>query len=856
MDRPRRRSTPPASSSILSILASPATQRSAARSTASPPLSSTSGSSRCRSGWRGDLPRRRRSRPRLPEPAGKTAERFVPHPFSGLPGERLYRTGDLARLLPNGEIELLGRIDAQLKVRGYRIEPGEIEAALLRHPAVRQAAVVVRGEGAAERHLAAYVGAPDNPPEPVELRRFLASALPEHMVPPVIVVLPALPLTANGKVDRRALPAPDRAAAGERALPSTPMERFLAALCQEVLGWTEIGVDDDFFALGGTSIQAAVLIHLLEERFGEYVYVVALFEAPTVRGLARYLEERYPEAVARVTGAAAEGVQRESLPRVDEAEIERFRSLIAPLPPRDPARVHGPRNRPALFLLSPPRSGSTLLRAMLAGHPALFAPPELELLGFNTLRERRAAFSGKYAFWAEGTVRALMEIDGVSAAEAAATMAEYEARDLSVRELYAELERRLGGRLLVDKTPSYALDPSVLARAEEDFEAPLYLHLIRHPHGMIRSFTRAKLDQVFFRAGHSYATRELAELIWVTSQRNLLEHLAQVPRERQLALRFEDLVRDPEAELRRVCRFLGIGFDPALLDPYSHPEGRMTDGLHALSKMLGDVKFHEHRQVEAEVAESWRSEIGAGEDFLGEPTWEMAEALGYSRLRFSPLVELAKGGPGRPLFLVHPVDGKVSWYGGLAARLGSDRPVYGLEALGLGTGEVQTRVEEMAATYLEALLAVQPEGPYLLGGWSIGGAIAWEMAQRLRREGKEVELLVLLDSLAPARLADLRHSGDPALGEADLPAGTGEEAARRLLRVFHSNLEAVRTYTPEPYPGRVLLVRAARRPEEDATLGWGPLAPGLAVEALDADHYSLLAEPAVETLARLLGRSG
>ncbi|MEA2693226.1 MAG: hypothetical protein QOJ16_2613, partial [Acidobacteriota bacterium] len=202
----------------------------------------------------------------------KTAERFVPHP-SASPGERLYRTGDLARLLPNGEIELLGRIDAQLKVRGYRIEPGEIEAALLRHPAVRQAAVVVRGEGAAERHLAAYVSAPEAPPEPIELRRFLASALPEHMVPPVVVVLPALPLTANGKVDRRALPDLDRAAAGERAQPSTPMERFLAALCQEVLGWKEIGVDDDFFALGGTSIQAAVLIHLLEERFGEYVYV-------------------------------------------------------------------------------------------------------------------------------------------------------------------------------------------------------------------------------------------------------------------------------------------------------------------------------------------------------------------------------------------------------------------------------------------------------------------------------------------------------------------------------------------------------------------------------------------------------
>ncbi|HZF09460.1 MAG TPA: amino acid adenylation domain-containing protein, partial [Thermoanaerobaculia bacterium] len=127
----------------------------------------------------------------------KTAERFVPNPAAAAPGERLYRTGDLARLLPAGEIDFLGRIDSQVKVRGYRIEPGEIETALLRHPAVAQAAVVVRGEGAAERHLVAYVGS--SAADPAELRRFLAGSLPEYMVPAVIVVLPALPVTANGK---------------------------------------------------------------------------------------------------------------------------------------------------------------------------------------------------------------------------------------------------------------------------------------------------------------------------------------------------------------------------------------------------------------------------------------------------------------------------------------------------------------------------------------------------------------------------------------------------------------------------------------------------------------------------------
>jgi thioesterase domain-containing protein len=541
---------------------------------------------------------------------------------------------------------------------------------------------------------------------------------------------------------------------------------------------------------------------------------------------------------------------------------------------------------------------------MLAGNPALFAPPELELLGFNTLRERRAAFSGKYAFWAEGTVRALMELGGESAGEAEAEMAEFEARDLAVRDFYAELEARTGGRMLVDKTPSYALDRATLARAEEDFEEPLYLHLLRHPHGMIRSFTQAKLDQVFFRVPHSFTRRELAELIWVTAERNIREHLATVPPRRQLALSFEDLVRDPEAAMRRVCDFLGLAFDPAMLDPYAPPGGagdsgggRMTDGIHALSKMLGDVKFHEHRKVDAAVAESWKREVQ--EDFLGEPTWRIAEILGYPRpapvRRFSPLVTLAEGGPGRPLFLVHPVGGNVLCYGDLARRLAGRRPVYGLQARGLGEEEPERRVEEMAATYLEALRAVQPEGPYLLGGWSIGGVLAWEMAQQLRRQGSAVDLLALLDSVVPGRLgqeapideADLLAGLALDLGESAgrpleltaaalralpaegrlaaflqaarnagaLPAGMGERQAGRLLRVFTANVEAARSYRPEPCSGPVLLVRAGRRPEgadgADATLGWGSLAPGLATTVVDADHYGLLREPALEELIQV-----
>ncbi|MDQ2696602.1 MAG: amino acid adenylation domain-containing protein, partial [Pseudomonadota bacterium] len=182
-----------------------------------------------------------------------TAERFVPDPFE--PGGRLYRTGDLARWRPDGILEYLGRIDDQVKIRGFRIELGEVEAALAAHPAVREGAVVVDGDGR-HRRLAAFLVAKDAPVDAAELRRALRDRLPDYMIPAVFVWLEALPLTGNGKVDRRALaaqiPPPARLQAGTP--PRTPREQVLAAIWKEVLGIGEVGIDDNFFELGGDSI--------------------------------------------------------------------------------------------------------------------------------------------------------------------------------------------------------------------------------------------------------------------------------------------------------------------------------------------------------------------------------------------------------------------------------------------------------------------------------------------------------------------------------------------------------------------------------------------------------------------------
>ncbi|MFH8344041.1 amino acid adenylation domain-containing protein [Streptomyces sp. NPDC018045] len=219
-----------------------------------------------------------------------TAERFVAAPSA--PGERLYRTGDLARALPSGALEFVGRADDQVKIRGFRVEPGEVRSALLAHPAVGSAAVaaVRREQGA--RQLAAYVVAAPGAeaPRPAALREFLGRTLPEHMVPSAFVTLDRLPLTPAGKLDHRALPAPDWSAqAASYVAPRTPQESAIAQIWADVLGVERVGVEDDFFALGGDSILSMRIVSRVRARLGVPVPPRALFGAPTVADLARSL---------------------------------------------------------------------------------------------------------------------------------------------------------------------------------------------------------------------------------------------------------------------------------------------------------------------------------------------------------------------------------------------------------------------------------------------------------------------------------------------------------------------------------------------------------------------------------------
>jgi amino acid adenylation domain-containing protein len=222
-----------------------------------------------------------------------TAERFVPDPFSPEPGARMYQTGDLARWRPDGNVDYLGRNDFQVKLRGFRIELGEIESRLCAHPTVREAVVLAREDLAGEKRLVAYVvprEAP-SPPSAEALRAHLQAALPEYMIPAAFVVLEVLPITANGKLDRQALPAPDMSARAAAAYepPQGPVEEALALIWQELLGLERVGRHDDFFALGGHSLMAIRLMVQIEATMQAGLAFSSLYRNATVAGLAQQI---------------------------------------------------------------------------------------------------------------------------------------------------------------------------------------------------------------------------------------------------------------------------------------------------------------------------------------------------------------------------------------------------------------------------------------------------------------------------------------------------------------------------------------------------------------------------------------
>lgn len=406
------------------------------------------------------------------------------------------------------------------------------------------------------------------------------------------------------------------------------LDRALVEIWQDVLG-VPVGKDDNFFVLGGNSVQAAMIMNRLQDRMRTVFHPAVIFDAPTITLLGKYFQKNFPH----LYGAAEAPVSTGFRDLLTAEDIEQGRKHFRDREGAADLRIDesSKKNGPAIFILSPPRSGSTLLRVILGGHPQLFSPPELYLLSFNTMKERRDKLSGRFAFFREGLLRAIMQLRGVDKEDAERIIAAEEEQNTSTHTFFRAMQEWADGKLVIDKTPGYALQPNALRRAEAEFDGAMFIHLVRHPMATIASFEDVRVDLVTGdeRDPLPESARKRGELWWLISHEHILSFLQTVPAERQIRVRYEDLVKNPELVVRSLCDKLRIEYHPAMLRPYEDEKDRMTDGVSDVSRMLGDQKFHFYDRIEASRGDDWRS--NAQGDFLCDRSWAVADALGYER---------------------------------------------------------------------------------------------------------------------------------------------------------------------------------------------------------------------------------
>ncbi|HEX2081774.1 MAG TPA: amino acid adenylation domain-containing protein, partial [Longimicrobium sp.] len=784
---------------------------------------------------------------------GLTAGRFVPDPFAPERGARLYRSGDLGRWRPDGTIEFLGRTDFQVKIRGFRIEPGEIEARLLEHAAVRDAVVLAREDAPGDRRLVAYcVG--DEGLDVESLRAHLAGRLPSYMVPAAFVRLDAFPVTAGGKVDRRALPAPEGDALATRGYeaPVGETEEVLAEIWAEVLGVERVGRRDNFFELGGHSLLAVRVISRMRQVLEAEVVLAHIFSHPTVESLA-----------ARLAGAD------------DQHRSDRAIAI----------RPTG--SRPPLFLVYD-GTGSALYAQVL--HPHIDAeipvyalpapsPPEPPLRTVEAMaarlvrmiREVQPAGPYRLAGWSFG---------GVLAYEVAAQLI---GRDETVEFVGMFDSLRPAGSTAAARSAAESRD----ARLDH----ALILHALRTA-DTTAGGGGAESDEEIAAAGDA----DLETFVRKCREEGLLPRHVTVAQARA--------VRDRLRNHQRAVREYSPQPLPVLLHQFPAGDSRLTDptrgwgtfhprGWLRVTPVPGTHLSMMRPPNAATLGEALSRAVGRARE----------EAAPRSAGRCSPVVTLQGGAAGAaPLFCVPGAGSGVTTFVDLMAALGPSVPLYGLQPRGLD-GEAPPHATVQAATehYLRALREACPAGPVHLLGHSFGGWVALEMALRLHEAGRPVASLTILDSEVPddSEAVVREYGGGEAFlklvevvelaAERSLGIGPAEVTSRDeagWLKLLHGKMvelgllgarttpdvvagpfrtfaRCLRTpYRPSGvYPGRLRLVlvddpakdEAANRAHfAEVERGWRKWAPGLVFSAGAGNHITALKPPHVAALAGLL----
>ncbi|ALI10861.1 MULTISPECIES: non-ribosomal peptide synthase/polyketide synthase [Pseudomonas] len=770
------------------------------------------------------------------------AERFLPARFAGGEGERLYRTGDLARWSSDGTLYYLGRNDQQVKVRGFRIELGEIEARLTALDDVRSARVLARQDEPGDPRLVAYLLAePGRQLEPASLRLALAEQLPAHMVPGAYVQLERWPLTANGKVDRGALPAPDRQALQQRpyAAPQGATESLLAQLWARLLGVEQVGREDNFFALGGHSLLLVQMLDALREQ-GLGVSVGDLFNAADLAALAR--EVRPLDAQA-----------------VDQQALLCIRA--------------GTDQRAPLFFIHE-GTGEALPYARLAryldpalGIYAVQAAAELEQGICNeTLASRYIALLRKVQ--PQGPYR----------------LAGWSAGGL----LAYEMARQLRGEDcpvafvgLIDSSQPGALRAAAVTLDLDDdaLRQQLLAYLTQH--------WRNGAGQEPGDAWH--AGLDLDALITTAQEHGWLPG------------GFDRQALDRRARLNLTLRNAMVRYRPAPLGLPVHlfsatspvpglssPNGLGADWQALLGNDLVEQRIEGDHWSIMRDPEPLRHLAQALEQALSQAGRDVDEPRG-GRIGFV----LQTGAAQAPcLFMIPGAGANVASFVPLIQQLDGRLNVIGLQARGSdGRCEPHGTVQAAASAYVKEIRRQQPDGPYYLLGHSFGGWLAFEVARQLLAEGALVAPVLLLDSRAPGpRLAsDARHALARYVGllemdagrdlgldidrlaslEVDeqciqllasmqavglMPAQARAEALQGPLRVLQANLATQYQPTP-PYPGPVVLVEAGQHSAEpdDPARRWEAFAPNCRRHVLeDCNHLSILKSRAAPALAGLL----
>ncbi|HEU0299361.1 MAG TPA: alpha/beta fold hydrolase, partial [Longimicrobium sp.] len=789
--------------------------------------------------------------------AALTAERFVPDPFSSDPGARLYRTGDVVRWTESTHalthsrthaLEFVGRNDAQVKVRGFRVELGEIEARLREHENVRDAVVIAREDVPGDRRLVAYVVG-DEGVEVEALRAHLSTRLPEYMVPAAYVRLDALPLTPSGKLDRRALPAPegDAYARREYEAPAGETETALAAIWSDVLRVERVGRRDSFFELGGHSLTAVQVVSRVRQALGAEVALADVFSHPTLEALAgRVRGVRRQWAADRAIPLRPAGTQRplflvhEGMGSVAYAQV---------LHPHVDAGI-------PVYALPAPAAAEPQPRTV-EGMAARLA---------RMVREVQPTGPYRLAGWSFG---------GILAYETAAQLM---GQDQAV-EFVGIIDTHLvtGTRVPAqERGYDYGLLLSMLRLAElsEDGGDARLEEQAPAAAGMdLETFVRRCREKGLL-PGHATAAQasEMQNRLW--AHRRSLRGWFPQPLPVPVHFFPAQGSADPDP---------GRGWQALL--PQASMRVTPVPGTHLSMMEAGNV-------------------ARLGEALSGGIRDAAAGPNAPPREEYAPLVTLRFGGAGgEPLFCVPGAGASAASFTDLAGCLDPARPVHAFQPRGLEGGLPHTTVAAAAESYLQALQRVQPAGPVHLLGHSFGGWVALEMALRLSKAGRTVGSLAILDSevpgedgnrageydareaflnlvevfeltaerslgIVPDEIAGLDEEGLLALLHGRLvplgllPRRSEPEVLRGTLRTFAAALRSAWTPDePYPYPLDLVMLHDPRYNPETNQLRmaetvrlWRRWAPALTLTIGTGSHVTALKQPHVTGLAAHLAR--